>query len=365
MEKCANFNRARESKNRPKNMTSLKRQISAALLIVILFCCKYAYSQTTAKIENIWQTHDVFQDNERGMNIHIKFSFTDMLNKSGACVAYFYWKTDDSMLIDNNQRYRAANGHVSTGNQFTPNITNGIYNDFVLFIPYAELHLPAGQHDIKFNVIIFDNNAKVIAKSDFQEFKINWGQPAHTQPSQSSSQQTSQTQTFSQSSSQQTTQTQMQSQNTRHSQQVYIGYGIGLDYGGLGGKIEYLPVKNFGLFGGLGYNFSSVGMNGGITYKIMPDKNVSPNLMLFYGYNGVTKVKGAPEYNMTSYNVTIGCNLDIKKSTGTKLSVGLFVPIRSQKFMDNYDAIKNDSRIELKNELWPILFSVGYNFLLN
>ena len=100
-------------------------------------------------------------------------------------------------------------------------------------------------------------------------------------------------------------------------------------------------------------------------YKILPDQKVSPNLMLFYGYNGVSKVEGASEYDMTSYGVTIGANLDIKVgSKGNKLSVGLFVPIRSKKFMDNYDAIKNDSRIELKNNLMPIAIGIGYNFLL-
>jgi len=151
----------------------------------------------------------------------------------------------------------------------------------------------------------------------------------------------------------------------QNSKQVYLGVGMGFDYGGVGGKIEYLPVKNFGLFGGLGYNLLSVGWNVGATYKILPYKKVSPNLMLFYGYNGVSKVTGAPEYEMTSYGLTIGGNLDIKLGDkGNKLSIGLFIPIRSQKFMDNYDAMKNDSNIELNSDLMPIAFSVGYNFLL-
>ena len=42
-------------------------------------------------------------------------------------------------------------------------------------------------------------------------------------------------------------------------QKAYLGLGAGLDYGGLGAKVEYLPIKNFGLFGGLGFNILSVG----------------------------------------------------------------------------------------------------------
>ena len=44
-----------------------------------------------------------------------------------------------------------------------------------------------------------------------------------------------------------------------NSQQLYLGAGFGFDYGGFGGKIEYLPIKEFGIFGGLGYNLLGLG----------------------------------------------------------------------------------------------------------
>ena len=148
--------------------------------------------------------------------------------------------------------------------------------------------------------------------------------------------------------------------------QIYIGLGLGFDYGGIGAKIEYLPVKHIGIFGSLGYNILDVGWNLGATYKIMPDKKVSVNPMVFYGYNGGSKISGAPEYDMISYGFTAGVNVDIKMGKkGNKLSAGLFVPFRSQKFMDNYDAIKNDYRITMETELLPIAVGVGYNFKLN
>ena len=148
--------------------------------------------------------------------------------------------------------------------------------------------------------------------------------------------------------------------NGQSGQQVYLGVGMGFDYGGFGGKIEYLPIKYVGVFGGVGYNLLSVGWNLGATYKILPNKRVSPNLMVFYGYNAVLKVKGASEYDITSYGVTIGGNLDIMTGRVGKLSIGLFVPIRSQKFWDRY----NDPAIKKESELLPIAISVGYNFLL-
>ena len=98
----------------------------------------------------------------------------------------------------------------------------------------------------------------------------------------------------------------------------------------------------------------------------MPDKKVSINPMVFYGSNGGSKIDGAPEYDMTSYGVTAGVNVDIKMGNkGNKLSARLFVPFRSKKFMDNYDAIKNDYRVTIQTELLPIAVGVGYNFKLN
>ncbi|HLV46958.1 MAG TPA: hypothetical protein VKY32_07945 [Flavobacterium sp.] len=147
---------------------------------------------------------------------------------------------------------------------------------------------------------------------------------------------------------------------------LYGGLGMGLDYGGIAGaKIEYLPIKNLGFFAGAGYNLLSAGWNVGVSYKIFLNEKLSINPMAFYGYNGVSIVEGASHYNMTSYGATVGANVDIKMGNkGNKLSAGLFVPFRSKKFMDNYDAMKNDSRISIENGLLPVAFSVGFNFAL-
>ena len=145
-------------------------------------------------------------------------------------------------------------------------------------------------------------------------------------------------------------------------ERVRMGLGFGLDYGGLGAKMEFLPIKHWGIFGGLGYNFLSVGWNVGTTIKMLPDKKISPNLMAFYGYNGVIKIEGA-SYGTVSYGVTLGANLDIAVSSkGHKISIGVFAPIRSNEFMDEYNDMKRSSFFNIKNELSPIAISIGFNY---
>jgi hypothetical protein len=158
-----------------------------------------------------------------------------------------------------------------------------------------------------------------------------------------------------------------ESDTSGHEWKIYLGAGSGFDYGGIGGKIEYLPIKHIGLFGGIGYNLLSVGWNVGVTYKILPDKTVSPNLMVLYGYNAVFVGTDnySKQYEMTSYGVSIGANLDIKiVKRGHKLSVGLFYPFFSDKFNKNQDKAVNDRMLQIYKKAWPIGFSVGFNFLL-
>ncbi|MDR2564154.1 MAG: hypothetical protein LBC98_09495 [Prevotellaceae bacterium] len=150
------------------------------------------------------------------------------------------------------------------------------------------------------------------------------------------------------------------------SEKFYLGPGFGFDYGGIGVKAEFLPVKNVGIFGGLGYNLASLGWNIGADYRITPDKKICPNLIAMYGYNGVLQLKGSSGSIVethTSHSITFGAGIDVKVGQkGNKISIYLLIPIRSSEFMDVYNFYKDAGAIE--RELMPIGISIGYNFAL-
>ena len=50
------------------------------------------------------------------------------------------------------------------------------------------------------------------------------------------------------------------------------GIGLGLDYGGIGFKAEFVLTEWLGVFGGFGYNFITPAYNTGISIKLMPQK---------------------------------------------------------------------------------------------
>ena len=127
-------------------------------------------SSASATIDNIRTEFDVFENNMKGVKIHIKFSIAGMQNKQGSCSAWFYF-SDGTILKDFNNNYQTVNGQVSTYDFFTPRYQSSTFEDFVLFIPYEELHLrPGATHNLKFDVGIFDDKNNLIATSDYKYF---------------------------------------------------------------------------------------------------------------------------------------------------------------------------------------------------
>lgn len=130
-------------------------------------------TRISATINEVWQEHNVVSNGVSGMNIHVKFEVNNMLNLTGNCCVYFYDRKKN-LLKDTNQAYNSVDGHVSVGSIYTPNYKNCTYNDFLLFIPYSELHLSVGYHELKFQIQIFDCNTISIASSNFYDFNVNW-----------------------------------------------------------------------------------------------------------------------------------------------------------------------------------------------
>ena len=113
-----------------------------------------------AEIESIWVDHNQMWDGVKGMLIHVKFTVHNMLNRSGQCIAYFYYNdASDTPLQDINNSYCTVGGDVSIGKNFTPNYESSRYDDFTLFMPNSELHV-TGKQSLKFYIGIYDNDSK-------------------------------------------------------------------------------------------------------------------------------------------------------------------------------------------------------------
>jgi len=144
---------------------------------------------------------------------------------------------------------------------------------------------------------------------------------------------------------------------------ISAGVGIGLDFGGIGGRLTFAPVKNLALFGAIGYNFNGPGYNGGLIVRILPDAKVCPFISVMYGYNAVIVVDGWDEMNKTYYGASVGTGIDLRMRNGNYWSFEMIIPARSQEYKDAVNFLENNPNISM-SEGFPILISVGYNFRL-
>ena len=149
-----------------------------------------------------------------------------------------------------------------------------------------------------------------------------------------------------------------------------LGFGLGLDFGGLVGmKVTYYPIKNIGIFGGLGYALIDPGYNIGLKFRILSSKRkkqLSPYLIAMYGYNAIIKVSNASQFDKIFYGATTGLGMDFQTSRNKSYwSLAVLIPFRSPDVQNYIDDLKKNHGVVFKNDLFPLAFSVGYNFILS
>ncbi len=144
----------------------MKHLFRAVFLAVFCLWSTVGVFAASATIDRIWLEHNVSQDGQTGLRIHLKFTVWDMQGQQGEAIAYFE-SPKGVGVKDLNRRYYTTDGNVSTSERFTPSYPGSEYSDFTLFIPNEELHLLPGSHTYYCQVFLFDAQGNDIAYSDY------------------------------------------------------------------------------------------------------------------------------------------------------------------------------------------------------
>ena len=126
----------------------------------------------SATFKNLWVDYDVYENSQKGMRIHAKFSVSKMKNTDGYLALYFE-KKDGERLKSNNSTYRSKSGQLAAYKLITPSNDQTDYNDLAVFIPYSEFNLPSGRNDLKIDADLIYKDGGMIQHLKYHEFWIN------------------------------------------------------------------------------------------------------------------------------------------------------------------------------------------------
>jgi hypothetical protein len=146
-----------------------------------------------------------------------------------------------------------------------------------------------------------------------------------------------------------------------------LGFGFGLDYGGvLGVQVGVAPINHLTLFAAGGYYLFEFGWQVGIKGLLIPkttEKTFRPFLKAMFGTNSVIAVEGADEYDKVYKGFTLGLGVELRfgKKKANGFDLDLNVPLRTPDFWIDYNTMKNDPRLDVLQGPIPVAFSIGFH----
>jgi hypothetical protein len=129
-------------------------------------------NKITATFKDMWVDYDIYENEKKGMRIHVKFSVSKMKNINGFLAIYFETK-DGTRLKSETTGYRSTSGQLAVYKEITPAYDETDYNDLVVFIPYSAFNLSTGKHDLKMDADIIYKEGGMIQHLKYYDFWIS------------------------------------------------------------------------------------------------------------------------------------------------------------------------------------------------
>lgn len=139
-------------------------------LFVALALLNPALAQSV-NFESVLLNKNAMRNGEKGLEITSRYTLHGYKDKKVDVAAYFF-NHDNSKLMDFDGTYKSVDGQVSTSLQFVVDGENIVVDtrdapNFLLFIPYKQLHLSQGDYHLKVFVEVFLNeNTSSLGKSN-------------------------------------------------------------------------------------------------------------------------------------------------------------------------------------------------------
>lgn len=139
-------------------------------------------SAVTVDFDKLWVDYDVRQDGELGMIIHTGFTVHQMLEVD-AYLTIRIQNESDERLTSSTQGFRNQNGDLAIFKSFKPAYIDALFRDLSVFMPYREIKLAGGPHNLKIDADLIYENGDLIQHLIFHDFEFTGGSQVDPTPS--------------------------------------------------------------------------------------------------------------------------------------------------------------------------------------
>lgn len=128
--------------------------------------------EPSATFQRMWIDYNVTEGGVKGMRIHTAFKAYQMKNVPSYLALYFQYR-NGTMLKDKNGKFNSSAGDVAVYRELLPAFDPAVYEDEPVFMPYDELDLPAGNHELQIQANIIYKQGGIISELTVYEFDFN------------------------------------------------------------------------------------------------------------------------------------------------------------------------------------------------
>jgi hypothetical protein len=143
-----------------------------------------------------------------------------------------------------------------------------------------------------------------------------------------------------------------------------------LDYSGFGVNLAFYPLRQLGLYGGIGSpNSAGIGYSVGMKIRPITKKHSSlfvPTFVGMYGYQSSVFVIDATEFNkiFNGPSIAIGADEFRKPGKHSYFSAYIVLPFRNSE-ASNYVQELRQRGVQFKNPSFPeVMISIAFRFIL-
>ncbi len=127
------------------------------------------------RLEKMWIDYNVTQGGQTGMLVHTKITVFNLLNEN-VVLALFIEKADGSnVYAKRNSTNRAKDGNLTFFKDLKPQYEPALFNDLQVFVPYSEIVLEPGMHNLKIHADIVKPGTDMNLHIDYYPFTFRSG----------------------------------------------------------------------------------------------------------------------------------------------------------------------------------------------